>query len=151
MNVSCGENAFEMLSFNKGALTLGVNMLDVEEIVKARFGAINKIPASPGQLIGLMNIRGRVVPVINASFILSQTKLEPDENEEVTLLVSKYDGELIALIVDHLGEVVSADTLYPIDAGELISRFARGVVMENGRSIYVLDIAKLLEESLEID
>ncbi len=143
------ENTLELLSFDKGAFTFGVNMLDVEEIVKARYGVINKIPASPKQLIGLMNNRGRVVPVINASYILSQVKLEPGENEEVTLLVSKYEGELIALVVDRLGDVVSAGEPRPIDGDKLISRFVSGVVMDSGREIYVLDIARLLEESTD--
>lgn len=141
------ENTLELLSFDKGTLTFCVNMLDVEEIVKTPFGAINKIPASPKQLIGLMNIRGRVVPVINASYILAQTKLEPEKNEEVTLLVIKHEGELIALVVDRLGDVVSASELEAADGPGYIS----GVVAEGERKVYVLNIAKLLEESLETD
>lgn len=144
------ESTYEALSFDKGGVKFGVDMLDVEEIVKTELSAINSIPASPKQLIGVMNIRGHVVPVINTGYIFGLGRELP-LGDETTLLIAKYDGELIGLVVDVLGDVMYYSTLSLVEDSAL-SAFTKGCIKcEDGRGIYMLDIARLFDRSLEMD
>jgi purine-binding chemotaxis protein CheW len=98
----------------------GLSILSVQDIVETH--AITQVPLAPSAISGVMNLRGRIVTVINLRRILGKT----DDSESRMGVTVEYKGDLYTILVDQIGEVRLLDqgdfeavptTLDPIDVG----------------------------------
>jgi purine-binding chemotaxis protein CheW len=93
----------EISTFHIGDAVLGINILDVQEINKEF--EITKVPQSSDHIAGVMNLRGRIVTVLNTDKILGLSNDIKDKGNRIIIVDSK--GEYIGLIADSIGDVVS--------------------------------------------
>ena len=107
---------------------------------------ITPVPLSPPEIVGLLNLRGRVVTAI---CLRRRLGLPATEGAERMAIGLEQGGETFALVVDGVGEVLKlgADTHEPVpinlDAGW--RDLARGVHRLDGRLLVVLDVDALLD------
>ncbi len=136
-------NLLQLVSFNIGDEEFAVDILRVQEII--RIVEITKVPKSPPFVEGVINLRGKVIPIIDLRkrFNLEERKT----TKETRIIVVDIDGKVIGLIVDSVSEVLRlpSDTIEPpppIVAG-IESEYIKGVGKLDDRLLILLDLNKI--------
>ena len=131
----------QLVTFGLANEEYAVDILKVREI--NRLQEITKIPNAPHYLDGVINLRGRVIPVIN---LRSNFGLSHRENDERTrVMIMDMQGLTIGVIVDYVSEVlrISPDIVDPAPAmaSEAVGDdFIRGIAKMEDRLVILLDM-----------
>jgi purine-binding chemotaxis protein CheW len=122
----------------------GIPVLDVQDILNPQ--RIVRIPLSPPQVAGSLNLRGRIVTAIDLRVRLG---LPPVANAGAAMsIVAEHGGELYSLLVDQVGEVLrlgddawerNLTTMSPA-----LRAVCDGVYRLDGRLLLVLDVSRVL-------
>ena len=127
-----------LCTFQVGPLTLGVDISRVDEVLTER--RLTPVPLADPCVVGLLNLRGRIITVIDARHRLG---IAPEERPGSIHVVIRVGGEAISLLVDREGEVVDADAAtfeeLPATVSPTIRRFVSGAYKLEGRLLLVLD------------
>ena len=127
----------------------GVPVLGVRDILGVQ--VITRIPLAPPEIAGSLNLRGRIVTAIDLRRRLNLPP--PPEGQKRMSVVAEQGGELYALLVDQVSEVMSlkasAFERNPPTLGAGWSAFSSGIYRLDGRLLVVLDVARLLDLSTE--
>lgn len=91
-----------LCTFDVGRLRLALPVRDVTEVVRGE--RVVGVPLAPGAVVGLLNLRGRIVPVVDARLRLGLPART--SSVEAAHVVVELDGELASLVVDREGDVV---------------------------------------------
>lgn len=143
----------QVLTFVLGNETYGVDILRVQEI--RGWSVVTKIPQSPPHVLGVLNLRGSIVPIVDLRMRLN---LERAEYTAVTVIivlsvVSGASRRDFGVVVDGVSDVVDVSDANVRPAPELGSRAAtayiRGLVPVAERMVVLLDIDRLIGADLE--
>jgi purine-binding chemotaxis protein CheW len=96
------EELLQLVSFNIDNEEFGIDILKVEEII--RVISITKIPNAPDFIEGVINLRGKVIPIIDLRTRLNRIRKEHDNNTRV--IVVEVSGITVGFIVDSVREVL---------------------------------------------
>ena len=134
-----------IVGFRVGREVFGVPINLVHEIV--RVPEITSVPDSPGCVQGVINLRGKIVSVVDLRRRFGETEIKA--NKKNRILVTEVGGKLVGLIVDSASEVLKIPEdeieLPPVfDQGE--SNYVTGVGKLNGRLIILIDLNKILQK-----
>jgi purine-binding chemotaxis protein CheW len=138
------EKDVQVVGFRIGNETFGVRIGSVREIV--RVPEITSVPSAPETVEGVINLRGKIIPVMDLRKRFGQSDIRPDKKNRI--LVVELENKLVGLIVNAASEVlkISPSEIEPpgsvFPEGE--SSYVTGVGKLKGRLIILLDIAKLL-------
>ena len=144
-----------LVTFRVGTELFGVPISAVQEIV--RVPAIARIPQSPEFVEGVINLRGRVITVIDMRKRLGQPAPELGEDavsRKARILVVEADGRLVGVIVDEVAEVLrlsedQTEPAPPMVAG-ISNQYIRGVGKLKDDLLILIEIEKILTaEQLE--
>lgn len=91
-----------LVSFRIGDKEFGVDVLKVQEI--NRTSKIATRPNSPTFADGVVNLRGKIIPIIDLRLNLNATKNNFDKNTRI--IVIELKGKTVGFIVDEISEVV---------------------------------------------
>jgi purine-binding chemotaxis protein CheW len=127
----------------------GVPVLAVRDILGEQ--AITRIPLAPPEIAGSLNLRGRIVTAID---LRRRLHLPPAPvNQPRMSVVAEQSGELYALLVDQVSEVMSLDAHQfernPPTLEKTWAAFSTGIYRLDGRLLVVLDVARLLALAVE--
>lgn len=131
------------LTFKVGGEQFALPLAEVREVVPAR--DLAPVPFTPRYVEGVLNLRGRIVTVLDlcTRFDLSQT----EGNGEESILIIERDDSVIGLKVDGIDHVIhpSPEELSaPPDFGETtVSHFMSALIRKERQFIVVLGIEKL--------
>jgi purine-binding chemotaxis protein CheW len=122
----------------------GVPVLAVRDILGEH--KITRIPLAPREIAGSLNLRGRIVTAVD---LRRRLKLpEPPADEPRMSVVAEQGGELYALLVDQVSEVMSlkasAFERNPPTLPQAWAEFSSGIYRLDNRLLVVLDVGKLL-------
>lgn len=140
--------ARQVLTFVLGDATYGVDILRVQEI--RGWSAVTKLPQSPAHVLGVLNLRGSIVPIVDLRMRLA---LERAEYTSVTVIivlsvVSAAGRRDFGVVVDGVSDVVDvkeADVRPPPELGSMTATdFIRGLVPVAERMVVLLDIDRLI-------
>ena len=138
------EKDLQVVGFRIGNETFGVRIGSVREIV--RVPEITAVPSAPETVEGVINLRGKIIPVMDLRKRFGQAEIQPDKKNRI--LVVELDNKLVGLIVDAASEVLKIAPSEIEAPGNLFaegeSGYVTGVGKLKGRLIILLDIAKLL-------
>ena len=134
----------QLVTFNLGNEEYAVDILKVQEI--NRMAGITSLPNAPSYVEGVINLRGKVIPVINLRKRFGLDSKEMDSHSRIMVVDV---GTTIGLIVDSVSEVLrlSSDTVEPpppMTASNGSSEYIKGVGKLEDRLLILLDIEKLL-------
>jgi len=133
----------QLVGFRVGEQSYGLPIAAVREIV--RLPAITAVPQSPEHVAGVMNLRGRIVPVIDLRKRFRQPVETSPRNR---VLVVSLDGKFIGLLVDSASEVLKVGERdiepSPRLFGEDNESYVRGIAKLAGGLVILLDAGKLL-------
>ncbi|MBZ5526920.1 MAG: chemotaxis protein CheW [Acidobacteriia bacterium] len=137
-------NDFHVIGFRIGEESYGIPISMVREIV--RVPNITAVPNAPETILGVINLRGKIVPVMDLRKRFGLGELHADKKSRI--LVVDLENRLLGLFVNSASEVLkipSSEVEPPASMfsdGE--SGYVTGVGKLKGRLIILLDIAKLL-------
>lgn len=140
------DDMLQLVSFRLGGEEFGVDIMQVQEII--RMQNITAVPNAPDFVEGVINLRGRVIPIID---LRKRFGLDCKEHDKATrIVVVKVDEITVGLVVDEVSEVlrIPADTVEPpppIVAG-VESDYIKGVGKLDDRLLILLDLSKTLSK-----
>lgn len=134
----------DFVSFTIAGQLFGIPVLKVQDVLASY--KITRIPLAPAEIMGQLNLRGRVVTAID---IRHRIGLSPRENDDKGMsIVVENDHELYSLVVDSVGEVLSlSSTAFessPPTLDPSFRNYATGVYRLEHGLLVVLDVASLL-------
>jgi purine-binding chemotaxis protein CheW len=131
----------QMVLFELGSEIYGLDIATVHEII--RMQPITKVPKAPFYVEGVINLRGKVIPVIDMGKRFGLEKVENNKNNRI--VVVNIQDTILGIIVDAVTEVIRI----PIDSIEPVSD-----IITAANSDYLMGIAKLADKMvilLELD
>ena len=135
----------QLVVFNIGSEEFGVEIMKVQEII--RMTNITKIPQASGYVKGIINLRGRIIVVINLNVIMGMESKEQDENTRI--IVTDIGNTVMGFIVDSVSEVIrlqvnNVESAPDIIANKIGTEYVRGVGKLEDRLLILLDLDKIL-------
>lgn len=147
------DSMLQWVTFQLNNETYGVNVMAVKEVL--RFESVAPVPGAPDYVMGIINIRGTVISVINTRTRFNLPEVKQDDNTRIVII--EIDRYVIGIVVDSVAEVVylrQSEIESPPSTGQdETARFIQGVSNKNGRLLILVDMDKLLseEELSELD
>jgi purine-binding chemotaxis protein CheW len=147
-----GAGSHQVLTFVLGNETYGVDILRVQEI--RGWSAVTKIPHAPTHVLGVLNLRGSIVPIVDLRMCFA---LERAEYTTVTVIIvmsvnTAAGRRDFGVVVDGVSDVVDVNLAEVKAAPELGSRgatdYIRGLVSVAERMVVLLDIDRLIGKDL---
>lgn len=134
----------QWVTFRLDNETYGVNVMQVQEVL--RMTEIAPVPGAPDYVLGIINLRGNVVTVIDTR---KRFGLEPRELDDATrIVITEIEQQVIGMLVDAVAEVVdvrmSEIETAPNVGNDESSRFIQGVSSREGELLILVDLNKLL-------
>jgi purine-binding chemotaxis protein CheW len=137
----------QLVSFTIGNEEFGVDIHFVQEI--NRMLQITKVPNSAAFVDGVVNLRGRVIPVIDLRTKLGLEKKEHDNSTRI--IVVEVTGKTVGFIVDAVKEVLSISKSITEAPPDLVSGVNSEYIMAVGkledRLITLIDLEKILSSN----
>lgn len=124
-----------------------IDIMCVQEII--RLSTVTKVPRMPEFVEGVINLRGKVIPVIDLRSKFGLAKSESDKNSRI--VVAEVSEKITGLIVDSVSQVISISDQdiepAPSMGTNVNSEYIFGMGKVGERLIILLDIDKILSES----
>ncbi len=141
----------KFLTFVLNSEVYAIEILKVREIISLM--DITNVPQMPGYMKGVINLRGKVIPIIDLRLKFSMP--EGEYTQETCTIVMEVANTSVGIIVDSVSEVmeIKSDEIEdtPQFGQRIDTNFIMGLGKTNGTIVMLLDIAKVLSsEELEI-
>jgi purine-binding chemotaxis protein CheW len=140
------EKDLQVVGFRIGNETFGVRIGSVREIV--RVPEITSVPSAPDTVEGVINLRGKIIPVMDLRKRFGHVDIQPDKKNRI--LVVELQNKLVGLIVNAASEVLKIPPSEIEPPGSVFaegeSSYVTGVGKLKGRLIILLDVSKLLHQ-----
>jgi purine-binding chemotaxis protein CheW len=125
----------QLVLFELGTETYGLDIASVHEII--RMQPITKVPKAPFYVEGVINLRGRVIPVIDIGKRFGFEKTDDVKNNRIVVI--NIEDTTLGIIVDAVTEVIRI----PVDSIDSVSD-----IVTSGQADYLMGIAKLPEKMI---
>ena len=141
-----GDELLQLVSFKIGQEEFGIDILMVQEI--NRMLNLTHVPNTPDFIEGVINLRGKVIPVIDLRIKLGMPKKEYDKDSRI--IVVEANGQTIGFIVDSVREVIripkSVTEAPPSLVAGVDASYITGVGKLEDRLLILLDLEKVLSK-----
>lgn len=151
-NVNASSNAvsndpmLQWVTFHLDGETYGVNVMQVREVL--RYTEIAPVPGAPAYVIGIINLRGNVVTVIDTRHRFGLMSGEVTDNTRIVVI--EAEKHVVGILVDSVAEVVylrqSEIETAPNVGNEESAKFIQGVCHKNEELLILIELDKLLTE-----
>lgn len=146
MTINTSSEDLEFSTFYVGGALCGINILNIQEINK--HFEITKVPQASDYVKGILNLRGRIVTIIDLGEKLGLDPVNKDKSNR-NIIVNSED-EHIGLLVDAISDVVIAKNEdiepAPSNIGGVKGKYFQGVLKTEKQLIGILDIDEVLKE-----
>jgi purine-binding chemotaxis protein CheW len=134
----------QWVTFRLEGETYGINVMQVQEVL--RVTEIAPVPGAPDYVMGIINLRGNVVSVLDTR---KRFGLRPKEGDDSTrIIIIESDSQIIGMMVDSVTEVVDVQRAMiesaPNIGNEENSRYINGVVSQDASLLILVDLDSLL-------
>ena len=136
----------QWVTFRLDGETYGINVMQVQEVL--RYTEIAPVPGAPAYVLGIINLRGNVVTVIDTRhrFGLPSTEV----SEQTRIVIIEAEGHVVGIMVDAVAEVVylrqSEIETAPNVGNEESARFIQGVCNKDDELLILVELDKLLTD-----
>lgn len=145
-NATADDPVLQWVTFHLCGETYGVDVMQVQEVL--RYTEVAPVPGAPAYVIGIINLRGNVVTVID---MRDRFGLEPGEiTDNTRIVVIEAEKHVIGILVDSVAEVVylrqSEIETAPNVGNDDSAKFIQGVCHKNNELLILIELKKLLTE-----
>jgi purine-binding chemotaxis protein CheW len=138
----------QMVLFKLGSETYGLDIATVHEII--RMQPITKVPKTPFYVEGVINLRGKTIPVIDMGKRFGMEKVERDKSNRI--VVVNLEDTTMGIIVDSVTEVlsISNDSIEPVSDIVTTSNsdYLAGIAKLTDKMVILLELNKLLSREM---
>jgi len=139
------DNMTEYVTAVIGGQLFGVPITRVQDVFVP--DRLTQVPLAPPEIAGLLNVRGRILTVVN---MWKRLDLERKETGDRQLALGvELHGESYGLLIDQIGEVLKAAAASredpPINLDRKLAHVCAGVHRLDGKLLLVLDLDRVLE------
>ncbi len=140
------DEVLQWVTFKLDSEKYGINVMQVQEVL--RYSEIAPVPGAPLYVLGIINLRGNVVTVIDTR---SRFGLQPSEiTDNTRVVIIESDKQVIGILVDSAAEVVylraSEIDVAPNVGNDESAKFIQGVTNRDGELLILVDLNKLLSD-----
>lgn len=152
-SAAVSDELLQLVSFNIGEEEFGVDILKVQEI--NRMLEVTRVPNAPEYVDGVINLRGKVIPIIDLRRRFGMARKEHDKNTRI--VVVELNGKVIGFVVDAVREVLripkSVTEPPPSIVGGVRDEYITAVGKLEDRLLILLDLEQVLtaEEKLQLE
>jgi len=140
------DEMLQWVTFKLENETYGVNVMQVQEVL--RYSDIAPVPGAPSYVLGIINLRGSVVTVIDTRSRFGLQSADITDSTRVVIIES--DKQVIGILVDSVAEVVymkaSEIELAPNVGTDESAKFIKGVCNRENELLILVDLDKLLSD-----
>ena len=137
----------QWVTFRLAGETYGVNVMQVQEVL--RYTEIAPVPGAPDYVLGIINLRGNVVTVIDTRNRFGLTSGDLTDNTRIVII--EAEGHVIGILVDSVAEVVylrqSEIETAPNVGNDESAKFIQGVCHKNEELLILIELDKLLTDT----
>ncbi len=139
-------DTLQITAFRLGKEEFGIDILYIREII--RMPVITRVPNAPAYVLGIFNMRGKVVPVVDITQRLGVMRND-EITDETKVIVVQVNNVLVGFVVDAVSEVqrIARDIIVPPPAlmENVNTKYVEGLAKLEERLIILLDLPKLLD------
>ncbi len=140
------DEVLQWVTYKLGEETYGINVMQVQEVL--RHTEIAPVPGAPDYVLGIINLRGNVVTVIDTRSRFGLPSSDISDNTRIVIIES--DDQVVGILVDSVAEVVylrsSEIDSAPNVGTEESAKFIQGVSNRDGQLLILVDLNKLLND-----
>ena len=150
--VNKDDEVLQWVTFRLDNETYGINVMQVQEVL--RYTEIAPVPGAPHYVLGIINLRGNVVTVIDTRSRFGLASSDVDDSTRIVII--EAEKQVIGILVDSVAEVVylrgSEIDSAPNVGTEESAKFIQGVSNRENELLILVDLDKLLsdEEWMEV-
>jgi len=137
----------QWVTFHLAGETYGINVMQVQEVL--RYTEIAPVPGAPEYVLGIINLRGNVVTVIDTRNRFGLASGEMTDNTRIVII--ETEGHVIGILVDSVAEVVylrqSEVETAPNVGNDESAKFIQGVCHKNDELLILIELNKLLTDT----
>jgi purine-binding chemotaxis protein CheW len=136
----------QWVTFRLDNETYGVNVMQVQEVL--RMTEIAPVPGAPDYVLGIINLRGNVVTVIDTRQRFGLDSAPVTDNTRIVII--EADKQVVGIMVDSVAEVVylrqSEVETAPNVGNDESAKFIQGVCNKNGELLILVELDKMMSE-----
>ncbi|MDO6705169.1 MULTISPECIES: chemotaxis protein CheW [unclassified Photobacterium] len=140
------DQVLQWVTFQLEEETYGINVMQVREVL--RYTEIAPVPGAPDYVLGIINLRGNVVTVIDTRARFGLTPGDISDNTRIVII--EAEKQVIGILVDSVAEVVylrssEIDSTPSVGTDES-AKFIQGVSNRDNQLLILVDLNKLLSD-----
>lgn len=143
---SANDPVLQWVTFRLEDETYGINVMQVQEVL--RYTEIAPVPGAPSYVLGIINLRGNVVTVIDTRLRFGLTATDTTDNTRIVVI--EAENQVVGILVDAVAEVVylsqSEIETTPNVGNDESAKFIQGVCHKNDQLLILVDLEKLLTD-----
>jgi len=140
------DQVLRWVTFQMDKEVYGINVSQVREVL--RVSEIAPVPGAPDYVLGIINLRGNVVTVIDTRKRFGLSSVDPDDASRIVII--DVDSQQVGILVDSVAEVVdlhaSSIETPPNVGNDETSKYIEGVTSLDGELLILVDLNKFLSE-----
>lgn len=144
--VSKQDPVLQWVTFRLDGETYGINVMQVREVL--RYTEIAAVPGAPSYVLGIINLRGNVVTVIDTRHRFGLAPGDITDNTRIVVIESEKN--VVGILVDSVSEVVylrlSEIETAPNVGNDESAKFIQGVCHKNNELLILVELDRLLSE-----
>ena len=145
-NENSNDEILQWVTFRLDNEKYGINVMQVQEVL--RFSEIAPVPGAPTYVLGIINLRGNVVTVIDTRSRFGLKSSEISDSTRVVII--ELEQQIVGILVDSAAEVVylraSEIDVAPNVGNDESAKFIQGVCNREGELLILVDLDKLLSD-----
>ena len=145
---------FKMVTFSLADKDYSIDIMHVKEIAKA--GRFTYVPNTLPFVLGVYNLRGEIIPILDLRIFFNIEVPEREENKLENMLILQVEDQKFGVVVDKIDKVIGVQksTIQPPHPlfGDINIKYIDGVVESNNRLYVLLDITRIFssKEAVEV-
>ncbi|WP_197434274.1 chemotaxis protein CheW [Agrobacterium vitis] len=139
-------DALEILAFRLHGQEFCVKTTSIREI--RGWAPATSLPHAPAEVIGVINLRGTVIPIVDLAVKLGMQGMVT--NERSAIIVAEVDSTVVGLLVDAVSDIltVPAESLQPVpQATSTGTDFSDGIIVQDASMICFLNLERMFGQS----
>ncbi len=138
-------------TFRLGDEIYGINVMQIREVL--RHSEITPVPGAPSYVLGIINLRGNVVTVIDTR---KRFGLAPGNiDEQARIVIVEVDTQVVGMLVDSVADVTylkqSEIETTPNIGNEETSKFIQGVCNKDDELLILIELERMIDTSPVVD
>ena len=140
------EPVIQWVTFRLDSEKYGIKVMQVQEVL--RVTDIAPVPGAPDYVLGIINLRGNVVTVLDTRMRFGLPVAETDDNTRIVII--EAENQVVGILVDSVAEVVDLQSsdieTAPNVGNDESSKYIQGVSSLENELLILVDVNKLLTE-----